>query len=79
MPERMVEMVDIEKKASKDYIDDPWHCPFCGDTNIQFFNTMRMEKQLMSNKKYVTQSMECNACDKQWSEYYTMKYVWSGI
>lgn len=72
-------MDEIKKKVAKDYIENPWVCPFCGSKDTHGSGDLKVEKQLMTNRKYVVNDVVCESCDKQWVEYYTMKYVWSEV
>lgn len=61
--------MEITREQKKNYIADPWICPFCGSQNIEADMAPVVELNQTSQK------ICCDDCGAAWTDIYTMTDV----
>jgi len=60
-----IELTDEQRAA---YVESPFHCPFCGSTNI-------LAGDSEADGRNVYQNVDCQNCGSYWTEEYTISGI----
>ena len=60
----MVRRAGIPDDKKKEYIESPYHCPFCNSDEL---DTQGFE---LLDGGYANQDVACNECKKRWTDIY---------
>jgi transcription elongation factor Elf1 len=56
----------MDEKQKADYLKSPYHCPYCNSDKIV---------ALEFNAETLSQTVECQACGREWKEVFTLTDV----
>jgi transcription elongation factor Elf1 len=59
------------EEAQAKYLEDPWHCPFCGKDDIEAVShCLDLDKA----NKDAFRTIVCHDCHRSWEEHFTLTH-----